>query len=156
MYGLASALDTLGSLSFGGMKFQKTGRYFNQARIIVFLACILVVMPLYMIMGIILKAVGVEEELADLTGIYLRILFPGILLHIQAILVRKFFRIQRIGWVHFAVIGFTLPFHMAGLYILIKILNFGYLIIPAWTIATHSICFIGMNFYLYCCDIVHI
>ena len=103
-----------------------------------------------------LQTVGVEEELAHLSGTYLRIVFPAILLHIQATIIRKFFRIQRIGWVHFAVIGFTLPFHMAGLYILMKILEFGYEIIPAWTIATHSISFIGMNFYLYCCDIVHI
>ena len=81
---------------------------------------------MYLFMGPILYAVGVEPELANTTGEYLRILYPAVFFYIQATLVRKFFRAQRVSWVQIAVICFTVPFHIIGLYVFTSVLGYGF------------------------------
>ena len=96
-----------------------------------------------------------DPEIASLTGRYLLILLPGVLLQIQSTVVRKFFRTQRIGWVNFAVVTFAAPMHIGGLYFWIKYMGYGFDAIPAWTVATYTFSVCGMYFYLYCCEIAH-
>ncbi len=51
LYGLSSALDSLGASAFQANNFLLAGHYFNQARIIVFMTTLVLPLPLFMLAG---------------------------------------------------------------------------------------------------------
>lgn len=155
LYGLATAQETLASQAFGARNYKKAGHYLNLTRLIVLCATFLIVFPIFFFGGSILALIGIEEELAHVTGWYLRIVFCGIIFQAQSGVLRRFLRSQRIVWVHIVVVVASLPFHWVGMYIVVRVLDLGFYAIPAWTCATYLLSFITFHLCFYCCKLGH-
>lgn len=65
---MASALETLCGQAFGAKRYPMMGIYLQRSLIVLFLCCILL-LPLYVFAGPIVKLLGLPDEVADETGV---------------------------------------------------------------------------------------
>ncbi len=124
--GLASALETFCSQAFGRGDLVLCGAHHNRARVIIFL-CTLPCALVQWYTGSILSAFGLDAELTEYTGQYVRNLVPGFIIFVQFEITRRFVISQNLFALPTYVICLTTCLHMVWSYLFIIVLDCGFM-----------------------------
>lgn len=73
--GMASALETLCGQAFGAKKYNMLGVYMQRSWIVLFLCCVLL-LPLYLFASPVLKLLGQQNDVAELSGLVAIYMIP--------------------------------------------------------------------------------
>ena len=95
LYGLSQGFNTLGSQAYGAGNYKLYSSYCHRAFFIILVAWVLL-LPFFLFIGPFLVSIGVSEEIADLVGIYAKLVYPGTLFFAESLLIRRFYLTQRL------------------------------------------------------------
>ena len=112
--GMTSGYEILGPQAYGAKNYEKNGRYFNRARIILGI-CSLSVCPFFFFSESIFLALNMEEKVAELAGNFLSIIAIPFIFKMQSILARSHLRAQRLIWPAAIILPLGVAIHVAGL-----------------------------------------
>ena len=153
LIGFAFAHDQLGSQAVGAGNFELCGDFLNQGRIILFFLTI-ATFPIFIFSGSLLALVGVEPALSGVVTQYMRIVFAGVILKLQSMIMRIHFKAQRITWPTFFCQTVALVLHFGWLE-LFSALEWGFSGICVATLLAFSTEFVLLTCFLYCLRSLH-
>ena len=95
LYGLSQGFNTLGSQAYGARNYKLYSSYCHRAFFIILVAWVLL-LPFFLFIGPFLVSIGVSADIADLVGIYAKLVYPGTLFFAESLLIRRFYLTQRL------------------------------------------------------------
>ncbi|XP_051142758.1 protein DETOXIFICATION 35-like [Andrographis paniculata] len=105
LLGMGSALETLCGQAFGAGKLEMVGTYTQRSMLILFLSCIFL-LPLYIFASPLLKLLGQEQDVAELSGPFAMLTIPQLFSLAISIPTQKFLQAQSkvsvLAWITFS------------------------------------------------------
>ncbi|WJX66357.1 hypothetical protein P8452_50921 [Trifolium repens] len=124
LFGMANALATLCGQAYGAGQFQHVGIYLQRSWIILFTTCILL-LPIHIYATPILKFLGQEKEIADLTGKFSILIIPYMFSFAINLPLKKFLQAQSKVNVIMYISMVALLIQNGLLYIFVSVFHWG-------------------------------
>ncbi|KAJ7969901.1 Protein DETOXIFICATION [Quillaja saponaria] len=95
LFGMSNALGMLCGQAYGAGKVESLGVYLQRSWIVLLLTCMIILLPIYIFAAPVLKLLGQEKDIANLTGKYTLFMIPQLFSYAINLPTQKYLASQR-------------------------------------------------------------
>ncbi|KAK2642782.1 hypothetical protein Ddye_024545 [Dipteronia dyeriana] len=149
LLGMASALETLCGQAYGAKQYHMLGIYLQRSWIVLFI-CSICLLPIFIFMTPLLKALGQEETIAEVAGTIARWLIPATFSFVLSYTCQMFLQAQSKNMIISYLAAFSITIHLILSWLLTAKFKFGIRGVLVSTILAYWIPNIGQLLFITC------